>query len=136
MRRGGSEFGPSVEEARSKDVGVEVSAEGGEAMKSSKEGPRLRRSRKVVVGLRGGVGASGTSVANGREKGCRIIGAGEVCDENRQRRRGAFDAIFPAVQSLYEVEENCGKAVGIWIRIQLRRQSELQDPPQPSATSA
>lgn len=56
MRRGGSAVGvSSVEDARSEDVGAEVSADGGEVTKSSKEGPMLRRSRKVVVGRRDGV---------------------------------------------------------------------------------
>lgn len=71
MRRGGSDVGGSLEGRVFEVVAADVSADGGEVMKSSREGPALRRSWKVVVGRRVAGLGSGASVANEREEGFR-----------------------------------------------------------------
>lgn len=93
VRRGGSEARGSVDGGRFKDVGAEVSAEGEEVTKSVREGPALRRSRKVVVGRRvWGIGSE-ASVANERYKGCRL-GEKAACGKHKERSRGSFEPMM------------------------------------------
>lgn len=98
VRRGGSDVGGSEEGEVFEDVGAEVSAEGEEVMNSSKDGPTLRRSRKVVVGRWGAGLGTGASVANERVRGGRTKGTEVTVEEYRQRSRGAFAAISVAAR--------------------------------------
>lgn len=93
VRSEGEGVGISV--ASGSEVGTEVSADGEDAvMKSSREGPTLRRSLKAVRGRRiEGLG-SGAAVAKDWELGVRGA-VGEVKGEDRrQRNRGAFEAMM------------------------------------------
>lgn len=93
VRSGGSEVGGSAERGIFEDVGVDVSAEGEEVTKSVREGPALRRSRKVVVGRRfGGIGSE-ASVANERHRDCRAT-KGAACEEHKKRRRGRLEPMI------------------------------------------
>ncbi len=96
VRRGGSDVGGSEDGVVFDNIGAEVSAEGEEVMNSLKEGPTLRRSRKVVVGRRGGGLGDGASVANERVSGRRTKGKEVDVEEYRQRSRGTFAAIAAA----------------------------------------
>lgn len=104
VRSGGSEVGGSVAGGRLEDVGAEVSADGGEVTKSVREGPALRRSRKVVVGRRVEGLGSETSVANERQRGCRLK-EGVVCGEHKERSRDTFGAMIDCQNERRRVEE-------------------------------
>ena len=94
VRSVGSDIGGSVDGGRSEEMGTEVSADGGEVMKSVREGPVLRRSLKVVVGRRMGGLGFGASVANEREQDCRLREDDVVCDEYKQRNRDTLEAMM------------------------------------------
>ena len=91
VRSGGSDVGGSEVGRVEPASGADVSAEGGDATKSAKEGPALRRSLKVVG--RRGCFCSDASVAKARTFLARGIWGIMIEDEHRQRNLDTFEAI-------------------------------------------
>lgn len=81
VRRGSSDVGGSFRGVSFVERGIDVSAEGGAATNSVKDGPALRRSRNVVGRRRVEGLCSGASVANARERGWGAVDGGRLGEE-------------------------------------------------------